>query len=156
MLGRLVGVRNLAGPDLFKMAAANVSDWWVPSFDDVLHLRRCVGTIRNRFRLAGERGEQVKIGCVFRRETADGGTLLELGIADEEAIYLEFLGAPRVRLPNQEGDDLLTAFERFGDDTANVAHAYGRGPSHLASSGRPGNMLAGLHERLERRITRDW
>lgn len=151
-LGRMTATRMFSGPDLYRVQAETVAGCWTPSPSDLAWLRRCTGTIRNRFHAAEKRGECVVRGRVYRRPLeADAENIFDLGILDEASIYLQFFTAGPIRLPDEEGNALLTALENFTADVSNVAQAYGVGPSAVPSSGRTESPLAGYHQMLHRR-----
>lgn len=149
--GRMTGTRTFSGPDLFCVQVENVAGRWAPSLSDLAWLRACVGTIRNQFHVADKRGERVVRGRVYRRPQADADTIIDLGILDEAAIYLQFFTARPIRLPDEEGEAFLLALENFTADVGNVAQAYGVEPSAVLSSGRTESPLAGYHRMLDRR-----
>jgi hypothetical protein len=107
----------------FRLEASALPDvFWSMSIHDAARLGHCADTIGYRFRGAAKRDEGVKIGAVFIRRENDGNLIIELGIVDDDSIYLQFFGL-RATLRGEQSRQLLAALRRLGDDASSIRGA---------------------------------
>jgi hypothetical protein len=100
----------------FTLEASVTDVFWSMTVDDAVRLGRCADVISCRFRGAAARGENVKVGPVFTRKGDAGELIIEIGIVDDDAIYLRFFDLPEVTLHGEQSRALLAALRCVGDD----------------------------------------
>jgi hypothetical protein len=98
----------------FRLEAGG--DTWSMTVNDAARLGRCADTIARRFHGAATRGDSVKAGPVFRRKDDAGALIIEIGIDDDDTMYLQLFELPRVTLRDAQSRALLAALQRVGED----------------------------------------
>jgi hypothetical protein len=116
-VGALSAWRDFAEQSFPFTLEASVTDvFWSMTVDDAVRLGRCADVISYRFRGAAARGENVRVGPVFSLKDDAGEQIIEIGIVDDDAIYLRFFDLPEVTLHGEQRRVLLAALRCVGDD----------------------------------------
>jgi hypothetical protein len=111
-VGTVEGWRNLAGPEAYRLSVAGQPDWFMTP-QTAARLGRGAKSISTRLQRARAHGEAVKPGTVFTGRSRDGELMIELGMIDADAIYLQVGAAPKLRLTGGQATALLEAFALF-------------------------------------------
>jgi hypothetical protein len=131
-IGVLEGWRDFAAECPFRLGLQNSpEDTWEMTRDEAARLGARAHLIAARFKSAHMSGKPVKTGAEFLRRDAAKELIVELGIADQEAIYFQFCGLPKVRLPDAQGGMLLEALARFGDEVRTIGGGGGKSTRSL-------------------------
>ena len=127
------GWRNLTDPKAYWVSVAGQPDWFMtPQTAARLGqaARRLFRTLSKtggsdiRAANAGDAEHEVKTGPIFTGRSQDGELMIELGIIDAGAIYLQLGDGHKLRLTGDQAAALLEAFALFDDATIPV------GPVH--------------------------
>jgi hypothetical protein len=125
-IGALAAWRDF-NEQLFPYRLERYADVWSMTVDDAARLGRCADVIMRRFNFAARRGESVKSGPLFIRKEDSGELIIEIGIVDDESIYLQLFDLPKLTLRDEQSRKLLVALRRVGDDARGISGGGGGG-----------------------------
>jgi len=125
-IGAVAAWRDFA-EQLFPFRLECGGDVWSMTVDDAVCLGRCADTIVSRFQAAARRGDNVKVGPVFRRKDDAGEPIIEMGIDGDDATYFTLFDLPKVTLQGEQSRQLLAALRRVGDDARSIPGGGGGG-----------------------------
>ena len=117
-VGTVEGWRNLSGPEFVSVVSRGPD--WLMTPQTAARLGRVARRLlrapsKTGAANAGDAGREIKTGTVFTGRSQDGELMIELGIIDADAIYLQVGDAPKLRLTGDRAAGLLTAFALFED-----------------------------------------
>jgi hypothetical protein len=128
-VGTVEGWRNLPGPGSYRLSVAGQPDWLMTPqtaarlgrvAKRLLRALSKTGVPNLRAADAGDAEHEVKTGPMFTGRSRDGELMIELGIVDADATYLQVGDTPKLHLAGEQARALLDAFAMFDDASVSV------------------------------------
>jgi hypothetical protein len=123
-VGTVEGWRSLTSPGAYRLSVAGQPDWFMTP-QTAARLGRAAkrlfralsktGMPNLRAANAGNAEHEVKTGPMFTGRSQDGELVIELGIIDAGAIYLQLGDGQKLRLTGNQAAGLLEALTQFDD-----------------------------------------
>jgi hypothetical protein len=111
-VGVVEGWRNLSGPESYRLSVAGQPDWFMTP-QTAARLGRAAKRLLRA--LSKSAGDAQHAGPVFSGRSSDGALMIEIELADADAIFASFGDTPKLRLTGDQATALLEAFALFDD-----------------------------------------